>query len=385
MTPTYQPLAGVRVLDIGILIPAALVGHRLAALGAEVVKVEQAGRGDRIRFIPPFAEGDSEQFQSHMWGRRSVELDLRDRADQETFRRLALVADVIVENQLAGSWARLGIDLEELRSAKPGLVVASITGFGQTGPLASLPSHGLNMDALADGLPTQVVDGQPRLAPTHTSWGNELGSLHAALAVVAALLRSRQTGEGAWIDASCWDALVESHRAEVATSVRTGRPRNAHENRMGPLYDVYSASDGKPVLFGALEAKFFHRFCDEVGRPDLKGGHGGGEIEYGTADGVLRKELEAIFAAAPAEEWQRRFTEWDVPGSQVLQMPEVMALEHFQARHLVEGPDGEWPNVMLPVRWHHTGERAGAGLRRPPALGADTESVLREWLSDTRD
>ena len=103
----YRPLAGVRVLDLGILIPSALVGHRLAALGAEVVKIEQRGRGDRIRAIPPFTDGESEQFQSHLWGRRSIELDLRTPDDQETFRRLAAVADVIVENQLAGIVGRL--------------------------------------------------------------------------------------------------------------------------------------------------------------------------------------------------------------------------------------------------------------------------------------
>jgi crotonobetainyl-CoA:carnitine CoA-transferase CaiB-like acyl-CoA transferase len=379
----YRPLAGVRVLDLGILIPSALVGHRLAALGAEVVKVEQRGRGDRIRAIPPFTEGESEQFRSHLWGRRSIELDLRTQEDQETFRRLAAVADVIVENQLAGSWARLGVDLEALRAERPELVICSLTGFGQTGPLASLPSHGLNMDALGDGLPVEWRDGQQRLAPTHTSWGNELGSLNAALAVVSALLSARATGEGAWIDVSCWDALVETHRAEIATQWRTGEPCNAHERSMGPLYDVYTASDGRPVLLGALEPKFFERFCTEVGRRDLIEHHHGGEIEFGVGDERLRKELEGIFATATSEEWRRRFTEWDVPGSPVLQLPEVTELEHFAARGLVEGAPGTWPNVMLPIRWHHTGERAGAGLTPPPELGADAEDVLRDWLDRT--
>jgi len=377
---SYRPLAGVRVLDLGILIPAALLGHRLAALGAEVVKIEQRDRGDRIRFIPPYAEGESEQFQSHMWGRRSVELDLRDPDDLAMFRRLASVADVIIENQLAGSWARLGLDLEALRRERPQLVVCSLTGFGQTGPFARLPSHGLNMDALGDGLPLQERDGQPRLAPTHTSLGNELGSLHAALAVVAAVLGARTTGEGAAIDVSCWDALVESHRAEIASSWRTGERVNAHDRAMGPLYDVYLSSDGRPVLFGALEPKFFERFCAGVGRPDLVSHHSGNDIEFGFGDDELRRQLEPVFASATAEEWQQRFVDWDVPGSAVLQLPDVMELDHFAARGLVEGARGEWPNVMLPIRWQHVDERAGAGMRPPPALGADSEAVVAEWL-----
>jgi crotonobetainyl-CoA:carnitine CoA-transferase CaiB-like acyl-CoA transferase len=315
-----------------------------------------------------------------MWGRKSIELDLRDPEHRNTFRELASVADVILENQLSGAWTRIGLDLQGLRQSKQSLIVASVTGFGQTGPLAPLPSHGLNMDALGDGLPLRVVDGQQRLAPTHTSWGNELGSLHAALAIVAALLHARATGEGASIDISCWDALVESHRAEIAATIRTGERKNAHDSSMGPLYDVFTAKDGKPVLLGALEEKFFHRFCDEIGRPDLKPHHHGGDIEYGAGDDELRRQLEPIFASVTSEEWQQRFTDWDVPGSRVLQLPEVMDLEHFTARRLVEGEAGEWPNVMLPIRWQHVDERAGAGLAPPAALGADTDAVLEDWL-----
>ena len=157
MAATYQPLAGVKVLDLGILIPPALTSAKLVALGADVVKVEQPPWGDRIRAIPPFAvDGESPQHMAQNWGKRSIALDLRSDEGRATFLRLAEVADVIVENQLAGSWARLGIDFAALRAKRPELVVCSITGFGQTGPYASLPSHGLNMDALADTLESRL-------------------------------------------------------------------------------------------------------------------------------------------------------------------------------------------------------------------------------------
>src|SRR4051812_5970173 len=259
----YRPLAGVRVLDLGILIPAALTGARLAQLGADVVKVEQRGRGDRIREIPRFTDGKSQQFMSHVWGRRSIELDLRDADDRQVFDDLVAVADVLLENQLAGSWARLGLDFDELRRRHPRLVICSVTGFGQTGPLAPLPSHGLNMDVLADSVPVVWEEGRPHLGWTYTSWGNELGSAHAATAICAALLEARSSGEGAWIDLSCWDALVESHRAEIATTWY-GEPSNAHGNRHMPLYDTYLTSDGKLFLLGLLEPKFWQRFCAEV-------------------------------------------------------------------------------------------------------------------------
>ena len=380
MTP-YLPLAGVRVLDLGILIPPSLTSAKLVALGADVVKVEQRGRGDRIRRIPPYgADGESPQHMGQNWGKRSIELDLRNEADRSTFFELAAVADVIVENQLAGSWKAMGIDFEELRRQRPELVVCSITGFGQTGPMANLPSHGLNMDALADGLALVETDGEPRLGWTYTSWGNELGGAYAALAVAAALVNARSGGEGAWIDLSCWDALVESHRTELALSYVAKEPSNMHESVHGPLYDTYLSSDGKPVLLGALEPKFWQTFCDHIGRPELADRHDGGDIDFGWDDEALRDELRPVFASATANEWHQRFIDWDVPGGPVLEIPDVMALPHFAARGIVEGELGAWPNITSAIRWHHTGERAGSGLAPPPAVGADTRDVLRDWL-----
>ena len=270
MTASYQPLAGVKVLDLGILIPPALTSAKLVALGADVVKVEQPPGGDRIRAIPPFAvDGESPQHMAQNWGKRSIALDLRSDEGRATFFRLAEVADVIVENQLAGSWARLGIDFAALRAERPELVVCSITGFGQTGPYASLPSHGLNMDALADTLNVEWNGGEPRLGWTFTSWGNELGAAYAALAIVAAVLSTRTGGEGAWIDLSCWDALVESHRTELAMTTATGSAFNMHGSSTGEMYNAYVTEDGKPFLMAALEQKFWEAFCRGVGREDL--------------------------------------------------------------------------------------------------------------------
>jgi alpha-methylacyl-CoA racemase len=383
MSPTYQPLRGVKVLDLGILIPPALTSAKLVALGADVVKVEQPPWGDRIRAIPPFgSDGESPQHMTQNWGKRSIALDLGDEAGRATFLRLADVADVIVENQLAGSWARLGIDFATLRSERPELVVCSITGFGQTGPYATLPSHGLNMDALADTLNLDWIDGEPRLGWTFTSWGNELGATYAALAIVAAVLSARTTGEGAWIDLSCWDALVESHRTEIAMTNVGGEAFNMHDSSTGEMYNAYLTQDGKPFLMAALEQKFWEAFCRGVGREDLVPlRDAAAQIHFGWDDEQLRRELADIFATATADEWDRRFLEWDVPGSKILEIPEVMALEHFAARGIVEGAPGSWPNITSAIRWHHTGERAGSGLAPPPALGVHHDEIIAEWLA----
>jgi alpha-methylacyl-CoA racemase len=382
MRTTYRPLEGVRVLDLGILIPPALTTAKLAALGADVVKIEEPPAGDRIRSIPPYHDdGESPQHMAQNWGKRSIALDLRDPGDRAVFLRLAEVVDVIVENQLAGSWQKLGIDFAELRRRRPELVVCSITGFGQTGPYASLPSHGLNMDALADTLNVDWKDGQPRLGWTFTSWGNELGSTYAALAVLAAVLGARTTGEGAWIDLSCWDTLVEAHRTELAMATVSGQPFNMHGNDTGEMYNAYLTKDGKPFLMAALEQKFWVNFCRGIGREDLIPYRDPKErIHFAWGDERLRKELEEIFASATADEWEARFNEWDVAGSRILEIDDVMELEHFKARGIVEGERGSWPNVASAIRWHHTGERAGSGMTPPPEVDEHRDEVLGEWL-----
>jgi alpha-methylacyl-CoA racemase len=262
-----------------------------------------------------------------------------------------------------------------------------VTGFGQTGPWASLPSHGLNMDALGDTLNVEWVDGQPELGWTYISWGNDLGAADAAMAVCAALVAVRTTGQGAWIDASCWDSLVATHRTELAMSMVTGVGVSAHRNpRMGPFYNTYLSSDGNPVLLGTLERKFWERFCVNVGRPDLVDWHRGGQIDFANHDdGTLRRELISIFAMATSAEWLERFITWDVPGGPVLDVPAIMQTDHYASRGIVGGEIGEWPNVLSTVRWHHADERAGTGLRPPPALDADRASVLSEWLGVAPD
>jgi alpha-methylacyl-CoA racemase len=379
----YSPLTGVKVLDLGILIPAALTSGKLAALGADVVKVEQPPRGDRIRVIPPYGDdGRSPQHMAQNWGKRSIGLDVTTEEGRDLILQLISVADVVVENQLAGFWARVGVDFAELRVRRPELIVCSITGFGQTGSWAQLPAHGLNVDALADGLNVDWKNGQPHRGWAFTSWGNELGAMAAAMAVCAALVSVRSGGPGEWIDLSCWDALVESHRSELAMTTKTKQPFSLRESPPQALYTTYLASDDRPVLLGALEPKFWRRFCQGIGREDLIDNHDGAEIAFGDNDSALRGELEAEFAKATSDEWLQRFLAWDVPGGPVYDVPAIMATEHFAQRKIVEGEPGEWPLVTTAIRWQHSETRAGSGLGYPPDFNEHERQIRKEWLAD---
>lgn len=378
---SYKPLAGVKVLDLGVLIPSALTTAKLAAMGADVVKVERGPGGDRLRNIPPTEGGEAPWFVTTSWGKRSIALDAKDPEDFATLLKLIRASDVVVENQLAGFWKKIGVDFEALRAERPELIVCSVTGYGQTGPWAQLPAHGSNVDAMSDGLNIEWRDGKPHRGWTYSSWGNEMGAYAGAMAVAAAIVSVRSGGEGAWIDASCWDAVVESHRAEIALSAITGEVVSCRDVQLDQaLYATYLTSDGETFLIGALEYKFWERFCEGVGRPDLLEHHSGDALEYGVGDDALRAELEVIFLTADIDTWSKRFVEWGCVGGPVLGIEGIMKSEHYKEREMATGGKGKWENIAQAFRWHHTGERAGADLAPPPEFDAHRDAVLSEWL-----
>ena len=378
-----------RVLDLTRLLAGATATRKLADLGAEVVKVEEPGRGDYLRTIPPFVEGEGLMHRVLNRGKKSVALDYRTEAGRATLDRLALAADVLVEVSRPGRLAEFGIDLADLRRRHPALVVCSVSAYGQTGPLASLPAHGMNMDAYAGWVSTDPWNGRRRIASgIFTSVAVELGGLNAAIGILAALLEARSTGRGTWIEVSCWDAAVEATRLRLAHLAATGSDL-FDVRELGPLYDVYGTADGKLVLFGALERKFWEQFCAGVDRPDLAARwQGGGAVQFADDD-ELRKELDDIFATRPAAEWIECFIDWQVPGAEILHPREVLEHPHFQARHLIDDPrhedsrgDDPVPSILDPVVCVETQARPGTGASPSPALGEHTDEIMKAWLGE---
>ena len=379
------PLAGVRVLDLTRLIPGALATRKLADLGAEVVKVEEPGRGDYLRNIPPLISGEGLMHRVLNRGKKSVALDYRTGEGRATLDRLALAADVLVEVSRPGRLAGFGIDLADLRRRHPRLVVCSVTAYGQTGPLASLPAHGMNVDAYAGWVTTEPHEGRDRIATgIFTSVAVELGGINAALGILAALLQARTTGQGAWIDASCWDAAVEATRLRLAHIVATGADL-FDVRELGPLYDMYRTADGHLVLLGALEQKFWEAFCRAIDRADLAGRwRGGAAAVQFEDDATARAELTAIFATKTAAQWSDLFVAWAVPGAEILHPAEVLGHPQFAARGLIDddGPGGAdpVPAILDPLRWIDDDARPGTGGPPSPALGQHTGEVLAGWL-----
>ncbi len=378
----YEPLKGIRVLDLGKLMPPAIVSHRLSAFGADVVKVEEPG-GDVLRVAAMAYKGVGGGFITLAHGKRSIMLNPRDKADLAVLLRLIDKADVVIESSLPGAWKHFGVDFAQLREKRPALVVCSVTGFGQTGPMARLPAHGHSMDALAATLPLVWNGDIPRIGQVFTSLCDEFGGVNAALATVAAVYGAKTTGQGAWIDASCWDAGVEAHRSEIGLSARFQEEIGVGD-QSNRYFRFFLASDGRAVMLSVMYKKFWEKFCRNLGREDLIPLHTqeGMDLPCGNDAPAAHQALVDLFAQATAKEWMERFVTWSVPGAAAMTISDVMNDPHFAAREMLNTETPDFPKVGVPIRWHHTDERAGDDLPPPPGIDQHRKEILKDWLGE---
>jgi crotonobetainyl-CoA:carnitine CoA-transferase CaiB-like acyl-CoA transferase len=312
------PLAGMRVVECSMLGPAAITSA-LVDLGAEVIKVEPAA-GDYIRQMTwPIVEGVSLMHLHLNRGKKSITLDLRSDEGKQVFRDLAKDADVVVEAMRPGALERLGIGPTDLRGRNPKLVFASISGYGATGPYKDYPSHGIAYDTWAGIVTPQVDDEGFTYIPEHVSIGIFAAPLYGALAILAAVIRARETAEGAELELAQSDCAAafdwyrsETYRAyERPESEVTGNPSDNYERRApgtagmkeGVRYQIYATADGH-VLFMASEQAFWKNFCDGVGRMDLfEKWPGSTYADHARGNRELQAELREIFAAKTSAEW----------------------------------------------------------------------------------
>ncbi len=383
----YKPLAGVRVVDMSRLIVGSLATVKLADLGAEVVKVEPPGIGDYLRTIPPMVDGVGVWHTLLDRNKKSVVLDVaKNEEDRERLRQLIDVADVVVDVSRPGGLKRFGIDIAEHRRRRPQLVACSISPFGQTGPWADIPAHGLNMDSMAGVTALQGEPGNEGFVQlAYTGLGQESAADKAALSIVAAVVGARTSGEGAWIDISCWDAVVDNNRTAIAYLASTGHvPQEDYGSMWGSMHRVYRSKDGKPVFIAVIEKKFWDQFCQAIEREDLlKLWHGeDGGVDYGDLDQI--PVIAEIMASRTSDEWLELFVQHGLPGSPLLTVRDVVASDHFAAREILEQVDGQRiANVASPIRWiDRPGGRPGLHPVPPPEVGENTDEVFAEWLGN---
>ena len=269
-------LSDIRVLDLSRLLPGGFCSLLLADFGAEVLKVEDTGMGDYIRWSPPFHEGADESARSALFlalnrGKRSIRLDLKTDGGREVLLRLVREHDVLLESFRPGVMERLGVGYERLREENPRLVYCAITGYGQDGPYTGRSGHDMNYLGLNGLLGLSGDAGGPPVQSAGQIADLGGGALMAAFGILAALRERDSSGEGQLVDVSMFDGSLSWLALVAARYLADGTPPGRGDLELaGSLvcYRPYACRDGW-VTLGALEPKFWQAWCRGVGREDL--------------------------------------------------------------------------------------------------------------------
>jgi alpha-methylacyl-CoA racemase len=378
---THLPLENLRVLDLSRLLPGGFCSLLLADFGADVIKVEDTGMGDYVRWSPPFYEGADESARSALFlalnrGKRSIRIDLKSERGKDVLVRLAREADVLLESFRPGVLDRLGVGYERLREANPRLVYCAITGYGQDGPNRDRSGHDMNYLGLNGllGL-TGEPDGPPvQAAGQIADIGG--GALTAALGVLVALRERERSGQGQLVDCSMFDGSLAWLAMVAAQAFATGHaPRRGELALAGAFtcYRPYRCADGH-VTLGALEPKFWSEFCRGVGREDLLG------RAFDPPGSDAHRAVSEIFAARTREQWRTFASEHDCCLEPVLELDEALGSELVAARQMVvelAQPGVADPVKLLGVPVKLSRTPADPARAPGPALGEHTDDVLR--------
>jgi alpha-methylacyl-CoA racemase len=364
-------LAGITVLDLASVGPAARASRWLADYGADVVKVGPVPAQQGVQIVPPFFS-----YSAHRGMRRAL-FDLKHDAGRDAFLRLADSADVVIESFRPGVVDRLGIGYDAVSARNPRIVYCSTTGFGQDGPHAQWAGHDLNYLAIAGYLDCtgRDADGGPPI-PGATIADSAGGGMHAVMAILAALVQRASTGTGARLDVSVADGMLGIMALQVDEYLATGdvpAPRHGLLTGRYACYDCYPARDGKWLTVAAIEPRFWANLCTALGLERW--------IEHQTDDAVqhdVRADLRAAFAQRDRDEWTELLAAADTCVAPVLDVPELVQDPQYAARGVIVEAKHPEHGTFRQVGPVFAGMPAPAGpyLVRDATV-TDTDAVLR--------
>ena len=375
------PLTGVRIVDFTRLLPGPWCTQLLADMGADVIKIEAPGHGDPSRHNPPLQRAHSAYFASVNRNKRSAALDLRSAAGADAARRLIQRADIVIESFAVGVAQRLGIDYASARALKPDVIYCSITGFGQDGPLAQSPGHDLVVQACSGILGVADHGAMPAFQAADYA-----GASFAAIGILGALHRLRQTGEGAYLDIAMHDSLLAM--GEIALTGALARAAGTSGSPMmevwggNPRYAIYPTLDDRHVAVSLLEPRLWARFCAAVGCDDLVFDDEAPEdrhSDHGERAALFREAIATYCSTHTAAEIERAMRTTDIPVSTVATPDEALASDHARARGMVYADDDPHDGPLLRIGNPLARSRLGRATHRPPPLlGEHTAEILAE-------
>lgn len=375
------PLSGIVVVDLTRVLAGPYCTMVLADLGARVIKVEAPGRGDDARQIGPFVEGRSAYFLSLNRGKESIALDLKSEADRAIFEQLLARADVLAENFRPGALARLGYGWDVLHARHPELVLASTSGFGQTGPLASRPAYDIVVQGMG-GL--MSLTGHPGAPPTRagTSLGDITAGLFTAIGIQAALLDRARTGEGRHVDVSMLDsqvAILENAIARYAATGEVPGPIGSRHPSITP-FEALATRDGHLIVAAGNDALFAKLCrvldCDALAT-DPRYASNAARTDHQPA---LKALLESALARGTTAEWLARLEAAGVPCGPIQDVAQLLADPQVAARNMLVSAQHSGAGALRmagnPVKLSGVDDPT---TRAPaPDLDADRAKILAE-------
>lgn len=393
MNKSQAPLSGIRIIESSLLIPAAITTS-FADLGAEVIKVEYPS-GDYIREMTwPIIEGVSLMHYHLNRGKKSLVLDLKCKEARDVYLDLVKDADVVIEASRPGALAKRGLGYEELKKINPRIVFCAISGYGATGPYKDLPSHGIAYDTWSGACPPAYDDEGFCYIPEHIGIGVNAAPLLGGIAVLAAVIKARASGEGCSMELAQSDCAAyfdwyrsESYMAyERPQSEVTGNKSDNYERRPvgtagmreGVRYQMYESADGH-VLFMASEQALWKNFCAGLDRMDLfEKWPGSKYADHARGNRELQAMLRDIFKTRTTQEWLRFASSANTPIAPVNTPKNIVQDPQFKERmqvlpHEHHGADMlpfpvKFQNLELPVP------------TRAPTVGEHNQKVLRDLL-----
>jgi len=372
-------LSGVTVIDLTRYLSGPFCTMILGDLGADVIKIEQPGKGDDARAIGPFVNGESMYFVSVNRNKRSVELDLRSSEDREVMKSLCRSADVLVESFRPGTMEKWGLGYEMLRNENPRLIYASLTGFGQTGPMREAPAYDIVVQAMSGIMSITGQEGGP---PTRVgaSIGDLVPGLFLTIGIVSALYERERSGLGQRLDIAMLDCLVAILENAIARYMSTGVAPGPIGNRHPSIapFDAFQAKDGHLIIAAANDS-LFARLCAAIGADELiQDGRFKDNPSRSKNQSDLKKLLESVLTQEPISHWLDILRGAGIPCAPVLSIPHVVEYPQVLARDMVlelaQPLAGKVKVSGNPIKLSRTPPEV---RRRAPLLGENTGEVLQ--------
>ncbi|HEY5700961.1 MAG TPA: CaiB/BaiF CoA-transferase family protein [Gammaproteobacteria bacterium] len=377
-TQLPRPLDGIRVLEMGQLIAGPFAGCTLAYFGAEVIKIEPPGSGDPLRNWRVLRNGTSLWWQSLARNKKSVTLNLRTDEGRSLARRLALKSDVVIENFRPGTLEKWGMAPESLRQENPDLVIARISGYGQSGPYASRPGFASVCEGFG-GL--RYINGFPQQPPVrpNLSLGDTLAGLHAVIGILMALVNRLRAGGGQTADVAIYESvfnMLESVVPEYDGAGIIREPSGSTITGIAPT-NTYLCADGKYVIIGGNGDSIFRRLMAAAGRPefadDPRLANNAGRVEHQEEVDAAIAEWTASLASGDV---LARLETAEVPCGPINNIADMMSDPHFQARGLFEEAQVDGEPLKIPALMPKLDGTPGRTVWPGPALGAHSREIL---------